>query len=170
MSGFSQEFETRFLDKMEDIDAALCMAINDLKMRSEVVETKTRHLRESAPLLIALGYPQLTESSFTGFDFDRDKRREIYPFWIVTGVPSKRGRPLADKWMKDRGLQWSGDARSLRQEVENALIRGEQVPRFGFRIELTTLRKSYYVYQSSSDRLTPDQVGPSLPASGENLV
>ncbi|MPZ37105.1 MAG: hypothetical protein GEU95_03410 [Rhizobiales bacterium] len=52
----------------------------------------------------------------------------VHPRWRVAGVPSKRGKPEAAKWMATRGLQWDGRAPMLRREMVKALDSGETVP------------------------------------------
>jgi hypothetical protein len=85
--------------------------------------------------LIADGVPVLTHTSVHECQ-QSDDGHTAYPFWHVQGVPSIQERASAEAWMRSRGLNWSGDAKNLRAEVEQALISGETVPSFGLFIRL----------------------------------
>ena len=99
--------------------------------------------------LATLSYDSRTKS----LDFKNDLKRPVYPMWIVKGMPSKKGRPIAEQWMLSRKLRWGGRTKTLRHEVENALVLGETIPRFGLRIELTTIRRDAYLIHSPNPEL-----------------
>jgi hypothetical protein len=65
------------------------------------------------------------------------KGRYIVPWFEVTGHPSKKGKPIAEEWMRQRNREWDGSVKSLRREVINALSRREEIPKFGLSIQLT---------------------------------
>jgi hypothetical protein len=90
--------------------------------------------------LIADGVPILTHTSVHEYQ-QSDDGHTAYPFWHVQGVPSKEGKLSAQAWMRSRGLDWNGDAKVLRAEVERALISGETVPSFGLFIRLAIFVK-----------------------------
>jgi hypothetical protein len=90
--------------------------------------------------LIADGVPVLTHTSVHECQ-QRDDGHTAYPFWHVQGVPSKQERASAEAWMRSRGLNWNGDAKALRAEVEGALISNEAVPPFGLFIRLAIFVK-----------------------------
>jgi len=77
------------------------------------------------------------------YDPDPDKKydvqgRDIVPGYEVTGTPSKKGRPAAAEWMRERNKPWDGSAKSLRREVTFVLNRGGNIPSsFGLGIQLT---------------------------------
>jgi hypothetical protein len=87
-----------------------------------------------AKKLIDQRVPQITAE--TVYDYWQDDRYTVYPFWHIQGVPSKKGKPIAERWMSARGCDWAGDTKSLRAEVERALIGAEKVPLFGLHIRL----------------------------------
>lgn len=151
------DFEARFLDQMEEIYAAIVQSTNDLQV-NELLRRKTHIRRDFAKRLVTLGYPQLIGSRTKSLDFKNDLKRPVYPAWFVEGMPSKKGRTIAEKWMLSRKLRWGGRTKSLRHEVENALVLGETVPRFGFEIELTTLHRINYINQTPRSQLTDNVV------------
>jgi hypothetical protein len=66
------------------------------------------------------------------------KGRDILPGYKVTGTPSKKGRPGAAEWMRERDKTWDGSAKALRREVTYVLNRGGNIPSsFGLGIQLT---------------------------------
>src|SRR5258708_857697 len=132
--------DERFLEEVATIDAEIVKAANSdtsIKQLEQFGRRKAHLFRDYALRLIQLGYPQVCESWASAFDFDEEGDLQVCPLWIVTGVPSKRGRPLAEEWMRGRQIEWDGGVKSLREEVENALLKGEVVPKFGLRIQLT---------------------------------
>lgn len=90
--------------------------------------------------LIHDGVPQVTHASIHHYH-KQDDGHTAYPFWHVHNVPSKKGKAVAEAWMRHRGLQWDGGAGSLRAEVERALILGETIPRCGLYIRLAIFVK-----------------------------
>ena len=90
--------------------------------------------------LITDGVPVLTHTTVSECQRGDDDHT-AYPFWHVQGVPSKEGKLSAQAWMRSRGLDWNGDAKVLRAEVERALISGETVPSFGLFIRLAIFVK-----------------------------
>jgi hypothetical protein len=151
--------DQRFLEEVATIDAEIVKAANSnasIERLEQLGRRKAHLFRDYALRLIQLGYPQVCESWAGWFDFDEERDLQVCPLWIVTGVPSKRGRPLAEEWMRGRLIKWDGGVKSLREEVENALLKGEVVPKFGLRIQLTILRKADRVNQTQKNQLIPD--------------
>ena len=157
--------EQRFLEDVATIDAEILKAANSdasIAQLDQLGRRKATLVRDYALKLIELGYPQVCESWASHFYFeDEAKDFQICPLWIVTGVPSKKGRPLAEEWMRSRKIEWDGGVKSLREAVENALLTGESVPRFGLRIQLTVLQKDHHVNQSQKNQLISDPDFPS---------
>jgi hypothetical protein len=56
----------------------------------------------------------------------------VTPVWRVEGVPRKRDREDARRWLSDRNIEWDGSAPQLRYAVRSALQRGEHIPSNGF--------------------------------------
>ncbi len=133
----TKDSETDHLKRHDDLYARLVKSAGDecYKLTKRMGETS----HEFAKRLIELGYPQLID----GRDDPPDLDRQVYPCWEVSGVPSKKGRVLAERWMLSRKV-WDGSTKLLRREVEDALVRGEAVPRFGFRIRLIAITRRGY--------------------------
>jgi hypothetical protein len=152
--------EQRFLEDVATIDAEILKAANgdaSIEQLDQLGRRKANLFRDCALKLIELGYPQVCESWASQFYFeDEGNDLQICPLWIVTGVPSKKGRPLVEEWMRNRQIEWDGGVKSLREEVENALLTGESVPRFGLRIQLTVLQKEHHVNQVQTNQLISD--------------
>jgi hypothetical protein len=54
--------------------------------------------------------------------------------FTVTGTTSKEGKPMAEEWMRSRGVDWDGSIQRLREEVFTATVFFESVPDFGLKI------------------------------------
>lgn len=150
------EIEARYSQELEEQYAELipCFGIGEDRILTRLYESSHDFAKE----LIALGYPQLVDSRIKALDFENDLQRPFYPLWIVGGMPSKKGRSIAEAWMRSRGVDWKGNIKLLRIEVEEALIRGETVPHLGFNISLQTVCRSRFVNQSARSALTDNPI------------
>jgi hypothetical protein len=134
----TRELENSWLKEQDDLHAALVKSVG---AEVDVILSRMGNSQhEFAKQLIALGYPQLIDGREDPPDLDR----QVYPCWEVSGMPSKKGRVLAEKWMLSRNVDWGGNTKLLRREVEDALVRGEAVPRFGFAIRLRAIARRGY--------------------------
>jgi hypothetical protein len=125
--------------ELKELDLQLANVSKRSAAHKPLIERHMTLSRDYASLLIEIGVPQLSEYDYDPPDYCADEAPNTYPYWSVHGVPSKQGRILAEEWMRERGLQWNGDAPSLRREVIAALRRGATVPHFGLSIRLTTV-------------------------------
>ena len=75
--------------------------------------------------------------------------------WVVSGVPSKKKKAAAQKWMQSIGLEWDGNAPDLRREVQAAVAHGEAAPGdwFGLSVEWTVHVERNEVLEKSLDRI-----------------
>src|SRR5215475_7291045 len=117
--------ELAFLDDTAQLDAEIVAAGDDTALLKSLSRKRMAMLQGYAQKLIKLGYPQLLDSYLSHFDFEEEPHHEIFPVWIVSGVPSKAGRPLAEAWMLERGKSWNGEIKDLREEVEYAILQGK---------------------------------------------
>jgi hypothetical protein len=125
--------------ELKELEIQLANVSKHSATHKQLIERGMTLSRDYALLLMEIGVPQLSEDDYDPPDLYIDEAPHTYPYWSVHGVPSKQGRPLAEEWMRGRGLQWNGDAPSLRREVVAALKRGATVPNFGLSIRLTTI-------------------------------
>ncbi|MDE5464713.1 hypothetical protein [Bradyrhizobium sp. CSS354] len=135
--------EANYHRELIALGTELCLTLGADEER--ILDQLGKLSHEFAKQLITLGYPQLIESRLADLDFKNTLQRPFYPLWTVDGMLSKKGRPTADSWMQCRGLNWRGNVKLLRAEIEDALVRGEVVPQIGFDISLTTLQRSRFV-------------------------
>jgi hypothetical protein len=161
--------ERAFLDDSTRLDAEIAAAGNDPALLKALGRKRMAMLQDYAKKLIELGHPQLFDSYLSHFDFEEEPHYEIFPVWIVSGVPSKAGRPLAEAWMRERGKSWNGEIKDLREEVEDALLQGKSIPRFGLSIGLTVVRKGDRVNHSTNEALTDNPFSAKLAEFGDLL-
>jgi DNA repair exonuclease SbcCD ATPase subunit len=62
------------------------------------------------------------------------KSMKDFVAFTVTGTTSKKGKPIAEEWMRSRGVDWDGSIQRLREEVFTATVFSESVPDFGLKI------------------------------------
>lgn len=109
-------------------------AVADKKTRNLVVREREKIGREMAAML---GTPTLYET----VPLPQPRRGTIKPVLRIEGLPSKKGRDQAAKWMQDElGITWDGSITQLRKEIWTALKMGYAIPygRFdGTRIDWT---------------------------------
>jgi hypothetical protein len=125
--------------ELAELKARLATVSNQSTTHKQLAQRYRTLSREYASLLIETGVPPVGAEDFEPPGLYIDEAPHTYPCWYVNGVPSKAGRPLAETWMRERGLQWDGNAPSLRREVVAALKRGDSVPNFGLSINLSTV-------------------------------
>lgn len=68
-----------------------------------------------------------------------NKGTTVTPYRLIEGVPKRTAKSEATAWMKARGIAWDGSAPSLRHEVRQALMKGDNMPQgaFGLRVNWT---------------------------------
>jgi hypothetical protein len=150
------DFEASYLKEQDELYAAVVKSVGEEV--DIIIQRKAQASRKFARHLIELGYPQLIDSRIEPLDFETHLKRPVYPCWTVKGMPSKNGRPIAENWMLSRKARWGGSTKLLRREVEDALVLGETVPRFGFHISLSTILRAHYINQSVKSELTNNSV------------
>lgn len=145
------EIEVRHYEMINELFAELILTLG---AEEERILTRIKELsHDFAKELIALGSAPITQSQVDEFDFESDTRF-FFPIWWVDGTPSKKGRSIAKAWLLERGVNWKGNVKVLRTEVESALARGETVPQLGFDIALEAVPRTRFVNQIARTSLT----------------
>lgn len=129
-----QEHSRRFLEKIDELEAEIA-ASSDKVLRSRLERECAAVRRQFGAHL--KGRPYVHDATL----------RTVRPVWLVTGVPSKRHREEAKKWMKARGVDWDGSAPSLHHELRKALA--QKVPitnEFGLDVEWTVDIKAPHTF------------------------
>lgn len=126
----------QIVKQLDEIDAEIEKAAKQKPLLKTLRRQRADFCRKWAEHLLELG-PGANFPDDNPAEVYDDGGREVWPTWLVTGTLSKRGRPLAEEWMRVRNVPWEGDIQSLRREVANALYRRELVPEFGLGTQLS---------------------------------
>jgi len=130
------DWPTRRIMAFDRLDAKIKAAAGDEPLLKELQLRRAKISERVARELLDLGPGANFPDDDPSEVYDTGGR-DIYPFFKVTGNPSKKGRPMAEEWMRQRNVEWDGSTKSLRREVVQALFQAESVPNFGLGIQLT---------------------------------
>jgi hypothetical protein len=151
-----KEHSRRFLEKIDQLEAEIAATSDDV-LRSRLEHERAAVRRQFAVHL--KGRPYVHDATL----------RTVRPLWLVTGVPSKRHREEAKKWMKARGVDWDGSAPPLHHELRKALA--QKVPitnEFGLDVEWTIDIKAPHVFTVNESGGPRSVVIPEFLSNGAN--